>query len=69
MTMKVRSKAEKMEHGWDGDRQMADRPGEAPTISEAKEAGTTLGHFVIEILYGLRLTKNEEGQYRTLING
>jgi hypothetical protein len=67
--MKVRSKAEKMEHGWDGDRQMADRPGEAPTISEAKEAGPTLGHFVIEILYGLRLTKNEEGQYRTLING
>jgi hypothetical protein len=64
--MKVRSKAEKMEHGWDGDRQMADRPGEAPTISEAKEAGPTLGHFVIEILYGprlcgLRLTKNEEG--------
>ncbi|WP_164985674.1 hypothetical protein [Bosea sp. Tri-44] len=53
---------------------MADRPGEAPTISAAKEAGPTLGHFDIEILdglrlCGLRLTKNEQGQYRTLING
>ena len=69
MTMKVRSKAEELESCSDGDRQMADRPGEAPPISAAKEAGPTLGHLNIEILGGLRLTKNEQGQYRTLING